>query len=70
VRRGNRVFHALLLGVCLLSLLVLLTPTVASLFGLPVLDPRAVLAVLFAPVAWALWRLVREGRQAAVQPAA
>jgi Ca2+-transporting ATPase len=70
VRRGNRVFHALLLGVCLLSLLVLLTPTVASLFGLPVLDPRAVLAVLFAPVVWALWRLVREGRQAAVQPAA
>jgi len=57
VRHANRAFYALLLGVCAMGMLVLLLPTVAGAFGLPVLDPRWVFLALAVPAAWASWRL-------------
>ena len=56
--RSNRVFHGLVLGVCALSLAVLLVAPLTTAFGLPAaLDPRWVLAWLCVPAAWALWNL-------------
>ena len=68
VRRSNRVFHGLLLGVCALSLTVLLVAPLTAAFGLPAaLDPRWVLAWLCVPAAWALWKLA--GASSAAAPA-
>jgi len=57
--RTNRMFHALLLGVCGLGSAVLLVGPLSNAFGFPVTDPRWVIGLLFAPAAWALWRLAR-----------
>jgi len=57
--RVNAAFEALLLGVCVLSLAVLLIPRVNEAFGFPAaLDVRWVLALLSLPAGWALCRLV------------
>jgi len=66
-RRTNRMFHALLLGVCAVSLPVLLVGPLKAAFGFPAaLDPRWVLGLLLAPLAWAAWRLrVSRGDSAA-----
>ena len=62
--RVNAAFEALLLGVCALSLAVLLIPRMNVAFGFPAgLDVRWVLALLSAPVAWALWRLAAARRR-------
>jgi len=63
--RINAAFEALLLGVCALSLAVLLIPRLNLAFGFPpALDARWVLALLSGPAVWALWRLAasRAGR--------
>ena len=66
VRRSNRVFHGLLLGVCILGLTVLLVAPLTAAFGLPAaLDPRWVLAWLCVPAAWALWKLAGTSNGAA-----
>jgi Ca2+-transporting ATPase len=57
--RVNAAFETLLLGVCVISLAVLMIPRVNSAFGFPPgLDARWVLALLCAPAGWALWRLL------------
>jgi Ca2+-transporting ATPase len=66
--RVNMVFEALLLGVCALSLVVLLVPRLSLAFGLPAgLDAGWVLALLGAPMGWALWRLAASRSQGAIQ---
>jgi Ca2+-transporting ATPase len=55
--QGNRAFHALLLGVCALSAVVVLVPPVAQAFGLPVLPLWPAGVVLAVPLVWAAWRL-------------
>jgi Ca2+-transporting ATPase len=61
---ANRVFHGLVLAVCIVSMVVVLAPPLAGAFGLPqALDARWVLATLGLPAAWAAWRLRQEGRQ-------
>jgi Ca2+-transporting ATPase len=69
-RRTNRVFHALLAGVCVLSLVVLLVEPLNAAFGFPAaLDPRWVLGLLAAPLAWSAWRLrVSRGGDSAARP--
>jgi Ca2+-transporting ATPase len=66
--RVNMVFEALLLGVCALSLVVLLVPRLSLAFGLPAgLDAGWVLALLGAPMGWALWRLAASRSQGSIQ---
>jgi Ca2+-transporting ATPase len=67
-RSGNRAFHTLLLGVCLLSALVLLAPPVTGAFGLPAVNPWLVLGTLSAPCAWAGWRLRTRGEAPGATP--
>ena len=56
--RGNRAFHALLLGVSALGAVVLMVAPLSDAFGLPSsLHPGAVIPLLSLPAAWALWRL-------------
>ena len=55
----NRAFQGLVLAVCALAAAVLLIASLSSAFRLPVtLDAANVLALLGAPAAWALWRLL------------
>jgi P-type Ca2+ transporter type 2C len=64
-RRSNRVFDALLLGVCAFYGLILLVPALRQAFGFPALLPAGwVAAVLAAPALWAGWRLWRPGAAA------
>ena len=65
--RTNRVFQGLLLGVCALSLTVLLVAPLNSAFGFPALDPCWVFALLLVPTAWSLWRVI-QGWKAGRQP--
>ena len=52
----NRAFHGLLLGVGIVWMALLGLPSVASVFGLP-LVPAAWILVPSLPAAWAAWRL-------------
>jgi Ca2+-transporting ATPase len=57
-RGGNTAFDLLLLGVCALSLAVLLLPRLSAAFGFPAnLDMRWTSALLGVPAVWALWRI-------------
>lgn len=59
-RSPNRLFSALCLGVCGLSLLALLIEPIGTMLGLPRdLHAGGVLACLLPPAAWAAWRLWR-----------
>ncbi|MET3494433.1 Ca2+-transporting ATPase [Variovorax boronicumulans] len=58
----NTVFHALLIGVCVVWGLLTVVPGVGSIFGLPAASsPWAMWVVL--PAGWALWRLYAASRQ-------
>jgi Ca2+-transporting ATPase len=57
-RGGNTAFDLLLLGVCALSLAVLLLPRLSAAFGFPAnLDMRWTSALLGVPAVWALRRI-------------
>lgn len=67
--RGNQAFHLLLLGVCAVSLPVLLVDPLSQAFGFPGgLQPAWVVALLSLPAGWAAWRLaaVRRSPRSAV----
>lgn len=62
---GNRAFHALLLGVCAVSLAVLLVDPLSQAFGLPSdLRPAWILMLLGLPTVWAAWHLTAVRRSA------
>lgn len=62
---GNRAFHALLLGVCAVSLAVLLVDPLSQAFGLPSdLRPAWILVLLGLPTAWAAWQVTAVRRSA------
>lgn len=67
-RHGNRAFHALLLGVCLLSVLVVLVSPVAVAFRLPIVPAWPAAAMLGLPLAWAAWRLLGMGTRRSSLP--
>ncbi|MEW6707480.1 MAG: HAD-IC family P-type ATPase [Pseudomonadota bacterium] len=59
----NRVFHALLLGIGLVWVLLLGVPGVGPVFGLPASTPWSWSAAAAVPAAWALWQLWRHKRR-------
>ena len=57
----NKVFHMLLIGVCVVWGLLTMVPGVGPLFGLPgAFSPWALWVVL--PAGWAAWRLLADSR--------
>ncbi|MEJ8826537.1 HAD-IC family P-type ATPase [Variovorax humicola] len=63
--RENVAFHALLVGVCAVALLLLGVPGVGPLFGLPTLH-AGWLAGMALPGIWAGWHILRRKRPVAV----
>jgi Ca2+-transporting ATPase len=59
-RQQNRIFDALVLGVCALGVLAVLLPPLRSAFGLPgaIDTPWLPALLLVVPAAWMLWRLL------------
>jgi Ca2+-transporting ATPase len=57
VHAANPAFHALVLGVSGLGLVLLGVPALAAAFGFPRVDLGVALGVLGVPAAWAAWRL-------------
>jgi len=60
-RHANAVFHALLVGVCVVWVLLTGVPGVGAWFGLATLPPHWALWVAL-PGSWAAWRLVVHSR--------
>jgi Ca2+-transporting ATPase len=68
---SNPAFHWLLLGVCAISLAVLLSAPVAATFGLPAtLDPLWVIALLALPTAVSVWHLAALWPRRRLRPSA
>ncbi|MGY4829103.1 cation-translocating P-type ATPase [Sphaerotilaceae bacterium SBD11-9] len=63
LRRQNRVFDGLVLGVCAVGAITTLATPAAHALGLPEVDPAPVLAVLGLPAAWSAWRLLTPQRR-------
>lgn len=63
-RHTNGAFYALVLGVCIVSVLIVAIPTVAAALGMAVIAPAWAL-IPAMPAAWAVWRLATLARRQA-----
>jgi Ca2+-transporting ATPase len=70
-RHTNRMFHLLMLAVCVLGVVVLFVAPLKAAFGFPMsLDARWIVASLSLPAAWSCWQLLRPMHRGRTAPAA